>query len=150
MPKVSRISFGVTNLVLAAAVAYGVFRLLPSRWWPVDTGAAILVASMTASGIALLGNARVAPRLTKWAAALALVLGCSSFAALALTASWLTGVYGPVGKGGALILALVAALLVPYLIVLPAAELVWIGRRRPAPAPASTVRAAPERALEAA
>jgi hypothetical protein len=35
-----------------------------------------------------------------------------------------------VGKGGAIVLALVAALAVPYTVVLPAVELVWL---RPGP-----------------
>jgi hypothetical protein len=52
-------------------------------------------------------------------------------ATLALTASYLSGIYGPVGKGGALILVLVAALALPYLVVLPASQLVWLrGERR--------------------
>ena len=50
---------------------------------------------------------------------------------LALTASWLAGIYGPVGAGGAAIMALVAALALPYLVVLPCVELVWLAPRRP-------------------
>jgi hypothetical protein len=59
-------------------------------------------------------------------------------ATLAITASFLSGIYGPVGRGGALILALAAALALPYLIVLPSAQLVWLGpfRRVTSPAPA--------------
>jgi hypothetical protein len=34
-----------------------------------------------------------------------------------------------VGRGGALLLVLVAALVVPYLLLLPAAQLLWIGPR---------------------
>ena len=49
------------------------------------------------------------------------------FAALVLTASWLAGVYGPVGRGGAMIFGLVAAMVLPYTILLPAAELLWLG-----------------------
>jgi hypothetical protein len=59
-------------------------------------------------------------------AALALVFGLVLVTALALTASWLSGVYGPVGRGGALLLTLVAALALPYLVVLPLVQLVWL------------------------
>jgi hypothetical protein len=45
---------------------------------------------------------------------------------LAVTASWLSGVYGPVGAGGAVVLVLVAALALPYLVVLPVVQLVWL------------------------
>jgi hypothetical protein len=38
-------------------------------------------------------------------------------------------VYGPVGKGGAALFALVCALALPYVVVLPAAELLWLGPR---------------------
>jgi hypothetical protein len=50
---------------------------------------------------------------------------------LALTASYLSGVYGPVGRGGAVILTLSAALALPYLVLLPVAQLVWLGPRAP-------------------
>ena len=60
------------------------------------------------------------------AAALALAFGVALVTTLALTASWLSGVYGPVGRSGALLLTLVAALALPYLVVLPAAELLWL------------------------
>jgi hypothetical protein len=59
-------------------------------------------------------------------AAFALALGLALVTWLALTASWLSGVYGPVGRGGALLLAFVAALALPYLVVLPAVQLVWL------------------------
>ena len=55
-------------------------------------------------------------------------VSCSS-PLLALTASWLSGVYGSVGMGGGIILALVAALALPYLVVLPCVELLCIGPR---------------------
>jgi hypothetical protein len=63
----------------------------------------------------------------------ALALGLLVVSLLAMTAGWLSGVYGPVGKGGAVVLVLVAALALPYVIVLPSAELVWLRARRDAP-----------------
>jgi hypothetical protein len=56
----------------------------------------------------------------------ALALGLFLVTVLAVTASWLSGVYGPVGAGGALILTLVAVMALPYLVVLPVVELVWL------------------------
>src|SRR5262249_27607678 len=63
------------------------------------------------------------------AAAVVLVLGLAVFTALVLTASWISGVYGQVGMSGGIIFGLVAALVLPYIIVLPAAELAWVGPR---------------------
>jgi hypothetical protein len=129
MKKTSRIAFGLTNLAVAVLVAWSVFRGLPTRWWVVDTGATIVVALMAASGVALLANHRLAEPVTRAAAAGVLALGLALFATLTLTASWLYGVYGPVGKGGSAIFALVALMVFPYLVVLPAALLAWVGPR---------------------
>ena len=129
MKKGARIGFGVVNLGVAALVAWGVFRLLPTRWWVVDDGAAIVALLMAASGFALLANHRLAEPVTRIAGFVVLALGLGVFAALALTASWLYGVYGPVGKGGTALFTLVALLVFPYVVVLPAALLVWVGPR---------------------
>jgi hypothetical protein len=127
--KKARIAFGVTNLGVAVLAAWCVFRGLPTRWWVADTGGAIVVALMAASGGALLANHRLAEPITRAAAAVVLALGLVLFAVLALTASWLYGVYGPVGKGGAALFVLVALLVFPYLVVLPAVLLAWVGPR---------------------
>ena len=55
-----------------------------------------------------------------------LVLGLFTVTVLSLTASWLSGVYGPVGHGGAIVLALVALLVFPYLVVAPVVQLLWL------------------------
>ena len=119
----------MVNLIVATLVAWGVFRGLPTRWWVIDNGALIVVALMVASGMALLTNHRHAERITRVAAAVVFVLGLALFATLALTASWLYGVYGPVGRGGGTLFVLVAFLVLPYLVVLPAVLLAWIGPR---------------------
>jgi hypothetical protein len=129
MTRRARIGFGIGNLVLAAFVAVGVFRLLPTRWWVVDGGAGIAAALLGGAGLALLLNKPVAERLARIASGVVLALGLALFAALALTASWIHGVYGPVGKGGAIIFALVAALVLPYLVVFPAVQLLAVGQR---------------------
>ena len=60
------------------------------------------------------------------ASTVTLVLGLLLVGTLAVTVSYLRGIYGPVGRGGALILTLVTALVLPYLVVLPG-QLVWLG-----------------------
>lgn len=122
--------FGIADLLTAAAVGLGVFVALPARWWPVDVAAAVLAALELGAGVGLLVRATWAERAARAASAVALALGLFLVTVLAVTASWLSGVYGPVGAGGAMILTLVAALSLPYLVVLPVVELVWL---RPAP-----------------
>jgi hypothetical protein len=125
--------FGVANVLAGALVLFGVFVALPARWWPVDTGAAAVAALQVAAGAGLLGGARWGRMVAMVASTLALGVGLLTASTLAVTASWLSGVYGPVGKGGAVILVLVAALVLPYAVVLPALELLWLrgGRRAP-------------------
>jgi hypothetical protein len=143
--------FGIADLVTAALIVFGVFVALPARWVPVDSVAAVLAALKVASSSTLLIAARNAARqadgtwgyapvdrwarrLARVAAAASLLVGLCVVTALALTASWLGGVYGSVGVGGAIVLALVAALALPYLIVLPAVELLWFAPRSEAAA----------------
>jgi hypothetical protein len=118
--------FGIANLTTAALLVLGVFVALPARWWPVDTGAAVLIALELASGVGLLTRASWGHLAAKVAGAVTLALGLLVASLLAVTASWLSGVYGPVGRGGGIVLALVAALALPYTVVLPVVELVWL------------------------
>jgi hypothetical protein len=120
------IVFGVADLLTAALVTLGIFVGLPARWAVVDVAAGVLVALKIASGLSLIVRVRWAPTMTIAAAAVALALGLALVTSLALTASWLSGVYGPVGRGGALLLTLVAALTLPYLVVVPAVQLFWL------------------------
>ncbi len=118
--------FGIADLFTAGLVAFGVFVALPSRWAPVDVAAVAIVATDLASGVGLLAAKSWGPRVARIASALSLALGLWLITVLAVTASWLSGVYGPVGLGGAVILALVAALALPYLVVLPVVRLAWL------------------------
>jgi hypothetical protein len=118
--------FGVADVLTASIVVVGVFFGLPSRWAPVDGIAFVLSALLAVSGAGLLAGATWAPRLARVTSAVSLAIGLGVVSVLAVTASWLSGVYGPVGRGGAVVLALVAALALPYLIVVPVVRLVWL------------------------
>lgn len=123
----ARIGFGIGNVAIALFVLVGVFRFLPTRWWVVDAGAAVVALLLGGSGAALLAKAKIAAKLTRVASAFVLVLGLLLFTALVTTAGWLSGVYGQVGLSGAVVFGLVAALVLPYIVVFPAVELAWIG-----------------------
>jgi len=122
--------FGIADLLTAAVVGTGVFAALPGRWWPVDSAAAVLTALEVAAGVGLVARTTWGERAARAASAAALALGLFTVTVLAVTASWLSGVYGPVGAGGAIILTLVAVMTLPYLVVLPVVQLVWL---RPPP-----------------
>jgi hypothetical protein len=124
------LGFGIGNVLASVVVLIGVFQGLPARWLPIDGAAAAVAALLAASGAGLVLRANWAPRVARAAAVVVLAIGLVFVAALALTASYLSGIYGPVGKGGALIFVLVAALALPYLVVLPASQLVWLTEPR--------------------
>ena len=132
--------FGAIDLAAALIVALGVFVGLPARWWVVDAPSALVVVLMGAAGLGLLVRAPWAARAALFASQVTLVLGLALVGTLAIAASYLSGIYGVVGQGGAVILTLVAALAVPYVIALPAAQLLWLGAGSPgmsvAPPPA--------------
>jgi hypothetical protein len=125
-----RLGFGVTNVLVAGLVLLGVFRGLPARYAPVDAGAIVLALALSAAGAAMLANHRGYPRIARVASAIVLALGLALVGALAITASWLSGVYGPVGKGGALLYVFVLALVLPYVVVFPIAQLLWLGAKK--------------------
>ena len=126
-PDVVRRVFAGVDLAAAVLLAIGVFVGLPARWWPIDTGAAIVVAFLAASGIGLLLRKPWSNRVARLAAMISLAFGLVLVTILLITASYLGGIYGAVGKGGALIMVLVVALVVPYLVLFPAAQLLWLG-----------------------
>jgi hypothetical protein len=136
--RVAAIGFGTVDLISAVLVYVGVFEGLPARYWLVDGGAALVIALFAGAGFGLLTDAPWAARAALASSAVALVLGLALVSTLALTASYLSGIYGPVGKGGALILGLVAALALPYLVAIPLAQLAWLGKRWPS---GSSIRA---------
>jgi hypothetical protein len=118
--------FGGADVLTAFLVAVGVFLGLPSRWAPVDGVAIGLAVLLGTSGFGLLFDTRWAVLAARVTSAVSLAIGLGTVSVLAVTASWLSGVYGPVGRGGAVVLALVAALVLPYLVVVPIVRLVWL------------------------
>jgi hypothetical protein len=126
------IAFGAVDVISAILLFIGVFEALPARYWLVDSGAALLIALFAAAGAGLLADTPWARRAALAASIASLALGLLLVTTLALTASYLSGIYGPVGRGGALILGLIAALALPYLVAIPLAQLAWLGRARAA------------------
>jgi hypothetical protein len=120
-----RVAFGVADLALASLGYLAIFCGLPARYWLVDGSAVVLIALFAGTGAALLANHRWARPLARAASLLALVVGLSLVAATALAANYLAAINGPVGRGGALLELLCAALAFPYLVVFPALQLIW-------------------------
>ena len=126
--KRARISCAIGSFTSAIVVAGGVFGGLPARWAPVDVTAVIAAVVCSASGVLWLLDSRHAPLVGRVVSTAMLALGIALVVVLAATASYLSGIYGPVGKGGAMLLLFVAALVVPYGIALPGAQLLYLGK----------------------
>ena len=126
------IGFGSVDILSAVVVYVAVFEGLPTRYFPIDAASTLVIALLCAAGVGLVANKSWGPMVARVASGLTLALGLALVTTLAVTVSYLSGIYGPVGRGGGLILGLAAALAVPYVVALPAAQLVWLGPwRRP-------------------
>jgi hypothetical protein len=121
--------FAAIDALTAVLIGFGVFVALPSRYWPIDLPAILLVLGHLGAAGALFAQMPWARRVAAGVSLATLVVGLALVSALALTASWLGGVYGPVGRGGGIILALVAILSLPYLVALPLVQLFWMRPR---------------------
>ena len=128
--KRGRILCAVGSFTSAAVVGLGVFMGLPSRWAPVDVTAAIVAVACAASGGLMLARHKAAERVARVVNLTVLGLGLLLIVLLAATAGYVSGIYGPVGKGGAMVLTVVAFLAVPYVVALPAAQLLYLGPRK--------------------
>ncbi len=119
----------IGSFTSAIVIAGGVFLGLPARWTPVDVSAVILASASAASGAMMLANVRYADRVARAVNSVLVALGILLVVLLAATATYISDIYGPVGKGGAMLLVFVAALVLPYGIALPSAQLLYLGKK---------------------
>ena len=129
MTRRGRILCAVGSFTSALVVLGGVFLGLPARWAPVDVTAVIVAIACVASGALMAADKGPAVRVARAVNLGVLALGIVLVVLLAATAGYLSGIYGPVGKGGAGVLVVVALLAVPYLIALPGAQLLYLGKK---------------------
>ncbi len=126
----SRLLIAALELLVASALLFGVWVALPARWWPVDMCGSLLAILCVVGAIGLFAGqqwGRAASLVANWAT---LLVGLALVTTLGLTLAHLSGLYGPVGSGGALLMGLVAALVLPYLVGLPALQLLLLRKLR--------------------
>ena len=128
-PRV-RIAFGVLNGLAGVVVLVGVFGVAEPRFWALDVPAALIGVAQLASAVSLLARLRWALRALQVAAWLTFVLGLVVVFLVVLTMLFLRGIHGDYGVAAMAVSGLVVALLVPYVVVLPALELLWLKRQR--------------------
>jgi hypothetical protein len=120
----------VLELSIALLLIVGIWVALPARWWPLDVTGSLLAGVLAVAGGSLLLGKEWGRRLSIVAGWITLATGMVTVTMLALTLFYLVGLYGPVGKGGALILGAVAVLLLPYLVGLPLIQLILLRKGR--------------------
>jgi len=116
---------GGVDILVGLLLLGAIWFALPTRWLPMDIGGSLLAVGFVVAGAALLARRSWAAIVARSLGVAVLVAGASLLTALALAAGDLFGRYGPVGMGGGLILIVVFLLLLPYLVILPAAQL-WL------------------------
>jgi hypothetical protein len=114
------------QLALAALLLIGVWGLLPARYWPIDAAGSALALLQLAAAVGLFARKSWGVRVGLVAGWVTLVAGATLVTALGLTVAHLSGMYGPVGAGGAVLMAVIAALVLPYLVFLPALQIIWL------------------------
>jgi hypothetical protein len=121
--------FAIGNLVSVLLLSLGLFGL-PVRYWVADTLVLLVLASILAGSVTALARPALAWRALRIAALSLLGIGLLLIAVAALSLAFLSGVHGDYGRGGVLLMALVLLAALPYTIVYPVIELVWLHRRR--------------------
>ncbi|MCA9546771.1 MAG: hypothetical protein KC613_20335 [Myxococcales bacterium] len=129
------LGFGLAHLGLAGLITFGIFGVLPSRWWLVDAPAALLTALLLAGAVGVLRRDRLGLKLARASAALVLTIGSVAFATLCIAAAFVAGVQGVLGKGVAMAYLLLILPVGTYLVLLPLVELAWLHRQLQATQP---------------
>lgn len=120
------------QLTVGGLLLFGIWVLLPARYLPVDALFTVIGGLQLASGATLLAGKLPGSRARRFALVAGwatLVAGAGLVTALSFTVAHLMGMYGPVGQGGALLMGTIAALVLPYLVLLPALQLAWLRAR---------------------
>jgi hypothetical protein len=125
-----RITFGVLNAVSALVLLVGVFAVVQPRFWVLDVPAAIIAFVDLVSAVGLLARLPWALRALTVSAWVSFVLGLTIVTLIIVTIVFLRGIHGDYGVAALAVSSLIVLLLVPYTVVLPALQLLWLKRQR--------------------
>lgn len=125
-----RVTFGVLNALSALVLLVGLFAVVQPRFWALDVPLALIALCLLVSAVGLLAKLPWALRALTVAAWVSFVLGLLVVSLILLTIVFLRGIHGDYGVAALAVSGLIVALLVPYTVVLPAIELLWLKRQR--------------------
>ncbi len=121
--------FAAGNVALALVVVFGVFFVLPLRWWAVDVPAGLGAALLVAATVGCLRPSPTTRRLAVAASAALLIIGLAALTAVSLAAAFLNGVHGVLGRGASMLYLLLIIPVGTWLVLFPALQLGWLHRR---------------------
>jgi len=103
--------------------------LIQPRYWVVDVPATLIALVELASAVALFAKLPWARRALTIAAWIAFVGGLLLVALIVLTIVFLRTIHGEDGMVATLVSGLVIALILPYTVLLPTVQLLWLKRQ---------------------
>ncbi len=115
----SRLFAGLLQVGLAAGLGSAVAWGLPARWPSMDGWLITLTGLGVLGGLGLVWGHPMGRRLSAVASVAWLVSGLLLVTLLSFSSSYLAGLYGPVGQGGAALFAVAALLVLAYLVIFP-------------------------------
>jgi len=124
-----RVTFGVLNALSALVLLIGVFGVVQPRFWGLDVPLTLIALVELVSAVALVAKLPWALRALTIAAWVSFGLGVLVVSLILLTIVFLRGIHGDYGVAALAVSSLIVALLVPYTVVLPALELLWLKRQ---------------------
>ncbi len=122
-------TYGLLDLGLAALYAWIGFAVVPSRSLSFRVALGSVIALLVASGVSLLLRARWSRLLGIVASSLVLGFAALTVLGLVSSAAYLRGIYGPLGKGVAIVAIAAAALVVELFALVPLFQLRFHLRR---------------------
>lgn len=128
LSNAARLTFGISNLLVAVILATGVFVVVQPRFLGLDVPLGLIALSQLVSGVGLLLRVPWATRALRVSAWASFGLGLIVISLVVLSMVFLRGILGDYGVAALAVSGLIVALLVPYVLVLPALELLWLKR----------------------
>jgi hypothetical protein len=124
-----RLLFAVSNALVALILLVGVFGLIQPRFWALDVPAAVLALVELVSAVSLFARLPWALRALSLAAWITFVGGLLLVGSIVLTMVFLRSIHGEDGVVATAVSGLVVLLLVPYTLLLPVVQLLWLKRQ---------------------
>ena len=121
--------YGALDVAFAALYAWFGFSLTPGRSLLFNSALALVCVVLALGGAGLLADARWGKRVATVACWLLIAFAAVVVVLLVASSAYLRGIYGPLGKGMALISLAVAALVVEAFALLPLFQLRALRKR---------------------